>query len=151
MKGRLNFIVGGVGLILSVAAALALGITFDEHGQREGLYLFSVARFYLRFAHTHGMPLSLYNLIVGLCLAALPMTPRRAKLTAWGAASTWLIPSLMTLKGALGAPEGFPHLEIVGIVGLVVSAALLVGAAARGSAAKTTEPGSSRVGETAAR
>ena len=136
MKGRLNFIVGGVGMMVSVVAALALGITFDDHGQREGLYLFSVVRFYLRFAHTHGMPLSLYNLIVGLCLGILDMSPRRRKLAAWGAASTWLIPILMTLKGALGAPANFPHVEIIGILGLVVSSGLLVAAARNETAAE---------------
>lgn len=123
---RVNFIVGCGGLILAVVAALALGITFEEHGNRDGLYLFSVIRFFLRFSHTHGMPLSLYNLIIGLALLWLPLTRRQAYIAAWGAAVTWLVPLVLTVKGALGAPPNFPHVEIIGIFGMVASAVIVL-------------------------
>ena len=128
-SARLALIVGSSGMIAGVVAALALGITFEEHGTRDELYLFTVVRFFLRFSHTHGMPLSLYNLIVGLALLSLPLSTNQARWAAWGAALTWTVPLVMTVKGALGAPPGFPHVEIIGIVGLVVSAVIL----ARGS------------------
>ncbi|MGH1342959.1 MAG: hypothetical protein ACRBN8_15460 [Nannocystales bacterium] len=128
---RLNFFIGAGGMIAAVVAALALGITFETYGQHDGNYVFSVVRFFLRFAHTHGMPLSLYNLIVGLALLQLTLSKREARAASWGAALTWTVPLVMTAKGAAGAPEGFPHVEIIGIVGLVVSAVVLLRGAAR--------------------
>lgn len=126
IPARINFVIGSGGIILAVVAALALGITFEKHGTQQDLYLFTTARFFLRFSHTHGMPLSLYNLIVGLALVRLPLSLREARIAAWGAASTWVVPLVMTLKGAAGAPPDFPHVEIVGIVGMVASAIVLL-------------------------
>ncbi len=128
---RLNFFVGAGGMLVAVMAALVLGITFEAYGQRDGDYAFSVVRFFLRFAHTHGMPLSLYNLIVGLALLHLTLSKLEVQVASWGAALTWTVPLVMTAKGAAGAPPGFPHIEIIGIIGLVVSATVLLRGASR--------------------
>ena len=108
---------------------MALGATFDTHSVKDGLHVLSIARFYLREGHSHGMPIALFNLVVGSLVDRLALGPRSKRVCSIGAIAGFVLPLGLALKGACGAPSNFPPIGLIGVLGLLTSVCcLLVGA-----------------------
>jgi len=125
-QGKLNIIVGLAGLLLASSGGMALGATFDQHSVRDGFHLLTLVRFYLREGHSHGMPLSLYNLIVGLLLDQWIANPRWRRVASWATALSLVLPIGLAAKGAAGASATFPPIGLIGVAGMFVSLVLLL-------------------------
>lgn len=127
--GRVNVVAGAAGLLLAGVGGMALGLTFDAYSVRDGNHLLSIVRFYLREGHSHGMPIALFNLVVGSLVDRLGLADRSKRLCSISAIVGFVLPLGLALKGASGAPSSFPPIGLIGVFGLLASACfLLVGA-----------------------
>lgn len=119
-QGRLNIIVGTLGMLLAAFGGMALGLTFDQYAVKDGNHVLSLTRFYLREGHSHGMPISLFNLILGTFLDRWFVSDRLKKICSWAAAVAMLLPIGLAAKGGAGAPTDFPPIGIIGAFGMIV-------------------------------
>ena len=127
--GRANVVAGAAGLLLAGLGGMALGLTFDTYSEKEGNHLLSIVRFYLREGHSHGMPIALFNLMVGSLVDRLGLTDRSKRLCSISAIAGLVLPFGLALKGASGAPSSFPPIGLIGDFGMLASVCfLLVGA-----------------------
>lgn len=127
--GRANVIVGALGLLVAGMGGMVLGATFDGNAIKDGYHLLTVVRFYLREGHSHGMPLGLFNLIVGALVDRLTLSDRAKQICSWGAILGFVMPLGLALKGASGASASFPPIGVIGALGIFAAATcLLVGA-----------------------
>ena len=127
--GRVNVVAGAVGLLLAGLGGMALGLTFDTYSVKDGNHLLSIVRFYLREGHSHGMPIALFNLIVGSLVDRLGLTDRSKRLCSITAIVGLVLPVGLALKGANGALSSFPPIGLIGVFGMLASVCfLLVGA-----------------------
>jgi hypothetical protein len=118
-QGRLNILVGILGLLLAALGGTILGLTFDKFAVKDGNHVLSMTRFYLREGHSHGMPISLFNLILGTFLDRWFVSIRLKKICSWAAVAAMILPIGLAAKGAAGAPSDFPPLGIIGVFGLI--------------------------------
>jgi hypothetical protein len=108
---------------------MALGLTFDQFSVRNGDHIMSVARFYLREGHSHGMPVSFFNLFIGLLLDRVHLSNRLKTTCMVLALLAFFLPIGLVAKGAAGAPTDFPPIGMIGVVGLFGAAfIMLIGA-----------------------
>jgi hypothetical protein len=127
--GRMNVVAGAVGLLLAALGGMALGVTFDTYSVKDGNHLLSIVRFYLREGHSHGMPIALFNLVVGSLVDRLGLADRSKRLCSIAAMVGMVLPVGLALKGASGAPSSFPPIGLIGVFGMLASVCfLLVGA-----------------------
>jgi hypothetical protein len=127
--GRANIIAGALGLLMAGLGGFALGATFDTYSVKDGNHVISIVRFYLREGHSHGMPISLFNLIVGSFVDRLALSDRLKRICSVLAMLGLVLPVGLALKGASGAAADFPPIGMIGAVGLLTAAGLvLVGA-----------------------
>jgi hypothetical protein len=131
--GRTNVVAGGIGLLLCALGGMALGMTFDQYAVKDGAHVLSLTRFYLREGHSHGMPISLLNLVVGLAVDRLALSDRLKRACSWLALAAFLLPLGLAAKGAAGAPASFPPIGLLGVAGFVGAALLLVAGGRRAS------------------
>ena len=116
-------------MLLAGLGGMALGLTFDRYSVRDGNHLLSLARFYLREGHSHGMPMALFNLVVGALVDRLGLSDRSKRLCSITAVVGLVLPFGLALKGASGAPASFPPIGLIGVFGFLTSVCfLLVGA-----------------------
>ena len=123
--GRLNLIAGGIFLLLAAMGGMALGFTFDQHSIEDGYHKLSEIRFYLREGHSHGMPMAMLNLIVGVTVDRLALSDKLKRITSILAVLTIFLPIGLALKGAFGAPANFPPVGMLGVLGFVGAAVLV--------------------------
>jgi len=127
--GKFNLIAGFTGLLLAACGGMALGLTFDQFSVRNGDHIMSVARFYLREGHSHGMPVSFFNLFIGLLLDRVHLSNRLKTTCMVLALLAFSLPIGLVAKGAAGAPTDFPPIGMIGVVGLFGAAfIMLIGA-----------------------
>ena len=129
--GRANVIAGAAGLLLAGVGGMALGATFDTYSVKDGAHVLSVVRFYLREGHSHGMPIALFNLIVGSLVDRLALADRAQRVCSRAAMVGFVMPLGLALKGASGASDAFTPVGLIGAVGLFTAAALLLVGALR--------------------
>ena len=124
--GKWNLVVGGFGLLIAAFGGIALGFTFDQYAVSESReHVLSLVRFYLREGHSHGMPMALLNLIFGLAIDRLELSDRFKRIGSIGALLAFVLPLSLFLKGAFGAPDDFPPIGLIGILGFLVAAITL--------------------------
>ncbi|MBX7152981.1 hypothetical protein K1X84_15240 [bacterium] len=127
--GKLNVVVGFTGLTLAVLGGISLGFTFDQYSVKDGNHVLSLVRFYLREGHSHGMPLSLYNLIIALWVDKLNLSNGLKKTGSILAALALVLPIGLAAKGAAGAASDFPPFGMIGVLGMLGSVVIfLIGA-----------------------
>jgi hypothetical protein len=127
--GRLNIVFGAAGLLLAGMGGLALGATFDTYSVKDGDHVLSIVRFYLREGHSHGMPISLFNLIIGSFIDRLALSDRSKRICSIAAIFGLMLPIGLVLKGASGADPNFPPVGMIGVIGLLTAASFtLIGA-----------------------
>ena len=124
--GALNVALGFAGLAVAALGGLALGATFDQYAVRNGDHVLSLTRFFLREGHSHGMPIALYNLVLGLSLAHWIEGAMARKVASLGAALGFLLPIGLVLRVLVG-----PQLALVGMLGaLGLTVSFLLGLSA---------------------
>lgn len=129
--GRKNIIAGALGLTLAACGGMALGLTFDKFSVKEGYHMMDLMRFYLREGHSHGMPIAIYNLVVGLLVDRWFSSARLKQICSYASLLGFLLPFFLAMKGAAGAPPDFPPIGIIGALGLLTSFLLIALAGAR--------------------
>ena len=129
--GRANVVAGAAGLLLAGLGGMALGLTFDVYSVRDGNHVLSVVRFYLREGHSHGMPIALFNLVVGALVDRLGLADRSKRICSLAAIVGLVLPLGLALKGASGASSSFPPIGLIGVFGLLTSACFLLAGALR--------------------
>ncbi len=131
LYGRLNLVVGALGLILASLGGMALGATLESLYE-QGFYAIDMVRSLLKAGHTHGQPLAMYNLIFALLIGRVALSEKSRKIASWTAALTMLLPIGLVLRGLTGGAYYFAPMAISGGICLMVSAGYLL-AGSRGS------------------
>ena len=132
--GKLNIYVGLVALLLAGFGGLGLGFTFDQYAVKGGEHVLALSRFYLREGHSHGMPIAIYNLVIGLLVDRWLLLPKACRACSIAAALGIVLPLGLAAKGAAGAPADFPPVGMIGVLGLIVSVVVLLVAKKRTAA-----------------
>ena len=134
--GRLNVIVGGIALFVATVGGFALGFTLDPFFER-GSYELPFWRFLLRAGHTHGMPFSFYNIIIGILVGQLVLTDKWKRVCSVCAALALLMPIGLVLRGLTGGTTTFVPVVLLGSFFFLASAAIVISGAIRpGSSGK---------------
>ena len=105
---------------------LALGGTFNEQSVQNGNHLLSLARFYMREGHSHGNFMSFFNLFVGLILNQLSLSEKLKKVCSYAAMAAIFLPIGLAAQGFAGAPDDFPPIGVIGIIGIAVALIILI-------------------------
>ena len=124
--GKLNIVVGAIGLLLAAAGGMALGMTFDKNAIKDGYHMLDMVRFYFRDAHSHGMAFCLYNLIFGLIIDKLSVSDKIKKFGSYMAACSLILPISLLARAFTGAPADFPPIGILGAVTFVISILIIL-------------------------
>ena len=124
--GKPNIVAGFLGILLAACGGLALGATFDQFSVRDGDHVMSVVRFYLREGHSHGMPVSFYNLFIGMLVDRVQLSNSLKKTCSILALLAFFLPIGLVAKGASGAAADFPPIGMIGVLGIFGSAAIML-------------------------
>jgi len=124
-SGRLNIIVGGIVLILAGFGGFALGLTMDAYFEK-GFYALPYGRLLVKAGHTHGMPLSLYNILIGSLVDRLALTPKWKRACSITAVGSLIMPFGLILRGATDGSMTFAPVVMIGAFCLLISAAIVV-------------------------
>ncbi|EKO14042.1 hypothetical protein [Leptospira kirschneri] len=124
--GKINVVAGFTAMLLAALGGFALGATFEANAVKDGQYVLNIVRFYLREGHSHGMPIAMYNMVVGLWIDKIALSDRTKSIASWAAVCGLLLPIGLAIKGAAGAPTNFPPVGIPGILGMFTSIILLL-------------------------
>lgn len=124
-QGRLNIILGSAVIIAAGIGGFALGFTVEKHFIL-GHYSPSLPRFLIKAGHSHGMPLALYNLIIGGLIDRFGLSEKEMKWCSWLAACAFLMPVGLLLRGLDGGAMTFAPVTLVGGLALMASAALIL-------------------------
>ncbi len=112
--------------ITAVMGGMALGSTFDDQSVQDGNHLLGLARFYMRDGHSHGNFMSFFNLFVGLILNQLTLSEKLKKVCSYSAMAAIFLPIGLAAKGFAGAPNDFPPIGIIGVLGFTVALIILI-------------------------
>jgi len=123
--GRLNIIIGGIVLILAGLGGFALGATMDAYFDK-GVYAIPLGRLLLKAGHTHGMPLALYNILIGSLVDRMALDARWKRGCSIAAVSSLLMPVGLILRGVMDGAMTFAPIVMIGALCLLISAAILV-------------------------
>ncbi len=123
--GRINLIVGAVGIILASVGGAVLGATYNDL-YKEGYYMIDLTRALLKAGHSHGQPLAMYNLIFALLIGKVMLSDRSRKVASWAAALSMIMPIGLVLRGLTGGAMTFAPVALFGALCFIVSAIFLV-------------------------
>jgi hypothetical protein len=134
---RLNFLLGGIGIVLASLGGFALGMGHADYFA-DGYYKIDLVRALLKDAHNHGQPFALFNLIVGLLLPHLALGERGKTWLSYLAAISLLLPVGLLSRGIAHGSMIFAPITFVGGIAFLAAAALIALGAWRMSDGKTT-------------
>ncbi len=123
--GKLNILIGGLALLLGGIGGFFLGFSMDGHFT-EGFYAMPYTRALLKGAHTHIMPLAIYNLIIGTLLSRLVLSDKQKRILSISGACSLIMALGLLLRGLDGGKMTFAPVVMIGVLGLFVSAVLIV-------------------------
>jgi hypothetical protein len=124
--GKINIVVGAIGLLLAAIGGMALGLTFDKQAIKDGYHVLSIVRVYFRDAHSHGMAFCVYNLFFGLIIDRMSFSDKIKKFGSYMAACSLILPISLLARAFAGAPADFPPIGILGAIAFVVSICILL-------------------------
>ena len=124
-SGRFNIIAGACFIILGMVGGMALGFS-AEHSFSAGYYQMSFARFLTRAGHTHGMPMGLYNIIIGIVMTRLVLSDKEKTILAWLGLGFALMPVGLLLRGMTAPAMTFAPVVMLGAISLLGSLVLLI-------------------------
>ncbi len=113
-------------LITAVLGGMALGGTFNEQSVQDGNHLLSLSRFYIREGHSHGNFMGFFNLFVGLILNNLTLSEKLKKVCSYAAMAAIFLPIGLAAQGFAGAPDNFPPIGVIGIIGVATTLIILI-------------------------
>ncbi len=123
--GRLNIMAGGAVIIICGIGGFVLGFTLDPLYE-SGFYKVTYGRGLLKAGHTHGMPVALYNIILGLGIDRLLLDDKWKKRLSVLTLMSFIMPIGLILRGLTGGAMTFAPVVLVGAVSFMASAAILV-------------------------
>jgi hypothetical protein len=124
--GKNNIVAGFIGLILAVCGGMILGLTFDRFSVQDGNHVMSIVRFYLREGHSHGMPISFFNLFIGLLVDRMVLSNGLKKACSILGLFAYFLPIGLVLKGAAGAPSNFPPIGMIGVFAVLATIIIML-------------------------
>lgn len=124
-QGRLNIVLGAVTIIVAGIGGFVLGATVEHHFVL-GHYAPDLPRFLRKAGHSHGMPMALYNLIVGGLVDRLELGESGKAWCSRLAAGALLMPVGLLLRGLDNGAMTFAPLALLGGVSFMASAALIL-------------------------
>jgi len=123
--GKINIVAGGFALVLASIGGLCLGFSLDPYFEK-GFLAVPLARYLLKAGHTHGMPLGLYNLIVGMLIGRLNLGDSGKKWCSHLSIAALIMPIGLILRGATEGAMTFAPVVLFGAVCFFVSVLLLI-------------------------
>lgn len=124
--GKINIVSGFIGLILALCGGLVLGLTFDRFAVQDGNHVLSIVRVYLCEGHSHGMPISFFNLFIGLLVDRMVLSDRLKKACTILTIFSYFLPVGLALKGAAGAPSNFPPIGMIGVFAVLATIIIML-------------------------
>ncbi|MFZ2630501.1 MAG: hypothetical protein WAX48_02855 [Desulfosalsimonadaceae bacterium] len=130
-SGRINVLAGCAGILLAAAGGLCLGFSMDPYFDK-GFYAVPLGRYLLKAGHTHGMPIALYNLIIGSLLENLNLTDTARKWCSLLAVLAFIMPVGLALRGLTDGAMTFAPVVLLGSLCFLASVVMVMkGAAGR--------------------
>ena len=123
--GRLNIIAGGVVIFIAGFGGFALGFTMESHFS-QGFYALPFARALMKAGHSHGMPLALYNLIIGVMVDRLALDDKYKKWLSLSAVGALIMPVGLVLRGLTGGAMTFAPLALIGALCFLLSVGIMI-------------------------
>ncbi len=123
--GRVNIIAGGIVIFLAAIGGLALGFTLDTVF-KDGFYSLTLPRLLVKAGHTHGMPMALYNLIIGGMVDRLALTDRGKRYLSLFALGAFIMPVGLILRGLDGGAMAFAPVVMIGVLSFLTSAGIML-------------------------
>ena len=123
--GRWNIVVAGSFIFVFALLGFFLGFTMEPYFEK-GFYAMPYARALLKGGHTHGMPLALYNLLVGVLLGRLVLSDQWKKWCSALAMLSFFMPLGLILRGLTNGAMTFAPVAMFGILCFLASAAILI-------------------------
>jgi hypothetical protein len=112
-QGRINILAGCVGILLAAVGGFCLGFSMDPYFDK-GFYALPLGRYLLKAGHTHGMPIALYNLIIGSLLENLKLTDTGKKWCSRLAVCAFIMPIGLVLRGITDGAMTFAPVVLLG-------------------------------------
>ncbi len=128
-SGRINILVGGLGILLAAIGGFFLGFSMDAYFDK-GFYAVPLGRYLLKAGHTHGMPVALYNLIIGSLIEKLSLTDKGKKWCSWLAVLAFIMPIGLVLRGLTNGAMTFAPVVLLGSLCFLASAVMVMKGAA---------------------
>lgn len=130
-QGRRNIIAGGIVIFIAAIGGFALGFTV-ENIFKDGFYAMTLPRFLIKAGHSHGMPMALYNLIIGVMVDRLALSEKGKKYLSMLALGAFIMPLGLLLRGLTGGSMAFAPVVLVGATCFIASAAVMIKGAIAG-------------------
>ncbi len=124
-SGRINILAGCIGILLAAIGGFCLGFSMDVYFEK-GFYAVPLGRYLLKAGHTHGMPVALYNLIIGSLVEKLSLTDKGKKWCSWLAVLAFIMPIGLALRGLTNGAMTFAPVVLVGSVCFLASAVMVM-------------------------
>lgn len=124
-SGRLNIILGGIVIVLAGLGGFALGFTMNPYFDK-GFYAVPLARVLLKAAHTHGLPMAFYNIIIGSLVDRLTLSDRWKKICSILTILSFMMPVGLLLRGITDGAMTFAPVVLIGSLCFFVSALIMV-------------------------
>ena len=105
---------------------MILGLTFDLFSVQDGNHVMSIVRFYLREGHSHGMPISYFNLFIGLLVDRMVLSNGLKKACSILGLFAYFLPVGLVLKGAAEAPSNFPPIGMIGVFAVLATIIIML-------------------------
>jgi hypothetical protein len=122
---RLNIVAGGVVIIVAGLGGFALGFTMFPYFDK-GFYAIPLGRVLLKAGHTHGMPMALYNIIIGSLIKKLPLTDKWKKWCSITTLLSFIMPVGLILRGVTDGAMTFAPVVLIGSLCFFASAVIMV-------------------------
>ncbi|RJP85571.1 MAG: hypothetical protein C4518_15850 [Desulfobacteraceae bacterium] len=122
---KINIIAGCAGILIAAAGGLCLGFSMDPYFEK-GFYALPLGRYLLKAGHTHGMPIALYNLIIGSLLPNLELTDTGKKWCSRLAVCAFIMPIGLVLRGITGGAMTFAPVVLAGALCFLSSIVLVM-------------------------
>jgi hypothetical protein len=124
-QGRINIIAGCVGILIAAVGGFCFGFSMDPYFDK-GFYAVPLGRYLLKAGHTHGMPISLYNLIIGSLLENLTLTDTAKKWCSTLAVLAFIMPVGLALRGLTDGAMTFAPVVLLGSLCFLASVVMVM-------------------------
>ena len=132
--GQINILAGGAAMLAAAFGGFLLGFSINEYFA-SGQLVLPLGRSLLKSAHSHAMPIALFNIIVGVAVNHIALNEKWKKACSYGAVIGLLMPVGLVLRGLQDGAMTFAPVVMLGAMGLMLTASLLVAGSLKGEQA----------------